>query len=356
MNRSIYITRDITKDGATEITQAIKYFEEQGNDPIRFYINCYGGSVPALLTILDAMENCKCEIITVNIGEADSAAALIFAAGTKGKRFITKNSRIMLHEIMCNWMLEGEPLSRIEAQLKEFQILQDRIWRELANFTGKSVEDVKKDCLGKDLYLSAEEAISYGLADAVLTQEIKDKYELKKAEIKAAAEGGKPQNKKEQNSMKLEELLKLLKEEHKLDVNAVKEELKNVKASNEKLTQKVDELTAANTELVAEKEEASNAKKAAEETLCSLQKEVYFERLVAEKKELPAQKEAVLSQFKNVEDMKSFYANRPALLNTKPQGSGDADSDNKFDPATNNLVKKGLISKEDAKKYLNEGK
>lgn len=353
MSRELYITRDIDKDGATELTQAIKYFESQGSDPIKFYINCYGGSVPALLTILDAMENCKCEIITVNIGEADSAAALIFAAGSKGKRFITKNSRVMLHEIMLSCAYDQTPISRIESQMKEIRIMQERIWKELSNFTGKSIESLKKDCIGKDFYLSAEEAIQYGLADAIVTQEIREKYELKKAELKAAAEGGKPQNtkSKEQNPMKLEELLNALKTEHKIDVNGIQEELSNVKANNDVLSKKVEELTAANTKLDAENKSAIEEKNKAVEELTSLKKETYFEQLVAEKKEFPAQKEAVLNQFKDVDAMKAFYANRPAVLNVTPKGTGAAEGEH-FDEATTRLIKKGLVSEDDAKKYL----
>ncbi len=356
MSRELYITRDIDKDGATELTQAIKYFESQGSDPIKFYINCYGGSVPALLTILDAMENCKCEIITVNIGEADSAAALIFAAGAKGKRFITRNSRIMLHEIVYNRIYELEPLSRVEADIKEIQILQDRIWTELANFTGKNKDSIIADCKGKDFYLSAEEAIEYGLADAIITQEIREKYELKKAEIKAAAEGGTPQNKtKEQKPMKLEELLNALKTEHKIDVKATQEELSNVKENNAVLTKKVDELTAANAKLVADNQSAEEAKNKAVEELSNMKKETYFEKLVAEKKEFPAQKEAVLNHFKSVEEMEQFYAQRPAMLSDKAKGADGLET-NHFDEATTSLINKKLISEEDANKYLKESK
>ena len=153
--------------------------------------------------------------------------------------------------------------------------------------------------------------------------------------------------------MKLEELLNLLKTEHKVDVASIEADLTNAKANNEALTKQVGELTAAKQQLEADKQAALADKQKAEETLCSLQKEVYFEKLVAEKKELPAQKEAVLSHFKDVKEMESFYANRTALLNDKPQGSSaGSDKTNKFDAATNRLIQKKGISEKDAEKYL----
>ena len=281
MERIIYITENLTKDSASEIVRLLKVFEQQGNNPIKVYVNCYGGELGALFTVLDAMKTCTCEIITVNIGEADSAASLIFAAGTKGKRFVTENSRVMLHEVHVFTDIVGEPLSRVEADLKEWQIHQERYIAELASFSGKSVEQIKKDITGKNLYLSAQEAIAYGVADKVVTLDDRVRYQLQKKGGVKANDGKTPVIK--ENQMNKEEMLAALKKEHGVDVSALQkqaEEAAKLKAELEAVKKDNEKLTASKTDLEAQ---VAEVKKTVETTAAELEaakKETAFNELV----------------------------------------------------------------------------
>ena len=350
MERIIYITENLTKDSASEIVRLLKVFEQQGNNPIKVYVNCYGGELGALFTVLDAMKTCTCEIITVNIGEADSAASLIFAAGTKGKRFVTENSRVMLHEVHVFTDIVGEPLSRVEADLKEWQIHQERYIAELASFSGKSVEQIKKDITGKNLYLSAQEAIAYGVADKVVTLDDRVRYQLQKKGGVTANDGKTPVIK--ENQMNKEEMLAALKKEHGVDVSALQkqaEEAAKLKAELEAVKKDNETLTASKTNLEAQ---VAEVKKTVETTAAELEaakKETAFNELVRTGKEFASQKETVLKTFKTAADMQEFYKDRPAVLKTQATGKGNGEV---MDETTAKLIAEGKITKEDADKYL----
>lgn len=348
MERELFITQDINKDGASEIVRLMKVMEREDNTPIKFYINCYGGELSALFTILDAMKTCPCEIITVNIGEADSAASLIFAAGAKGKRFCTANSRVMLHEVQISTLINGEPLSTVDARMEEWRICQERYLQELAALSGKTPEQVKKDITGKDLFLSAEEAIAYGLADKIMTLEDKELYRLSKLGAKTATEGGTPA---EENKMKTkEELLAALKQEHSIDVTALKQDNDLLKAQLEAAKKDNEMLTASKTALEAKVAEAEKAAMEQAEQLEASKKEHIFEGLVKAGKEFASMKEAVLSTFKTASELEAFYKNRPQVLHT--DASGRDDGNPAMDPITAKNIKEGRFTKEEAEQYL----
>ncbi len=350
MEREIYITDNLTKDSASEIVRLLKVYEQQGNNPIKVYINCYGGELGALFTVLDAMKTCTCEIITVNIGEADSAASLIFAAGTKGKRYCTENSRVMLHEVHIFTDINGEPLSRVEANLKEWQIHQDRYIAELAGFSGKSVEQVKKDITGKDLYLSAQEAIAYGVADKVVTLDDRVRYQLQKLGGGTAKDGKTPVIK--ENKMNKEEMLAALKKDHGVDVSALQQkadEAAHLKAELEAAKKENEKLTASKTDLEAKVADVQKQVQTTAAELEASKKETAFNELVRSGKEFASQRETVLKTFKTAADMEAFYKDRPAVLKTQAAGKGDSEE---MDEATAKLIADGKITKEQAKKYL----
>lgn len=353
MEREIFITQEINKDGASEIVRLLKEMEREGNYPIKFYINCYGGELAALFTVLDAMRTCPCEIITVNIGEADSAASLIFAAGSKGKRFCTENSRVMLHEVQISTLINGEPLSTVDARMEEWRICQERYLKELSALSGKSVEQVKKDITGKDLFLSAEEAIAYGLADKIMTLEDKELYHLSKLGGKTAAEGGAPDNTKERVMKTKEELLAALKADHGIDVSALKRETETLKTQLEAAKKENETLTASKTSLETKMAEAE--KTAAEQAarLETAKKEHVFEGLVKAGKEFASMKEAVLKTFKTADELEAFYKDRPQVLHT--DASGRDDGQHAMDELTAQNIKEGRFTKEEAEKYLNKG-
>jgi ATP-dependent Clp protease, protease subunit len=133
---------------------------------IEIYINSPGGSFTALTAIYDTMRYIKPDVRTVCLGQAASAAAVILAAGTKGKRLALPNSRILIHQPAT----EGGygQSSDIEIQAKEILRIRSLMEEMLAIDTGKTPEEVSRD-IERDKYLTAEQALDYGIIDEVLT-------------------------------------------------------------------------------------------------------------------------------------------------------------------------------------------
>lgn len=139
----------------------------QMSDPkkdIHFYINSPGGSVTAGLAIYDTMQFMTCDVNTYCIGQAASMGAVLLCAGTKGKRYALPNSNIMIHQVLGG--AEG-PASDVEIRVKYMLKLKQRLNQIISSHTGKSVEQVEKDC-DRDNFMSAEEAKAYGLVDEVV--------------------------------------------------------------------------------------------------------------------------------------------------------------------------------------------
>jgi ATP-dependent Clp protease protease subunit len=133
---------------------------------IEIYINSPGGSFTALTAIYDTMRYIKPDVRTVCLGQAASAAAVILAAGTKGKRLALPNSRILIHQPAT----EGGygQSSDIEIQAREILRIRSLMEQMLAEDTGKTMEEVSRD-IERDKYLTAEQALEYGIIDEVLT-------------------------------------------------------------------------------------------------------------------------------------------------------------------------------------------
>jgi ATP-dependent Clp protease protease subunit len=139
----------------------------QMNDPkkdIHLYINSPGGSVTSGLAIYDTLQFLTCDVNTYCIGQAASMGAVLMAAGTKGKRYALPNARIMIHQ---PWGGVQGAAADISIQAKEILRLKDRLNEILAKHCSKTVEDVSKDT-DRDFFMSADEAKSYGLVDAVV--------------------------------------------------------------------------------------------------------------------------------------------------------------------------------------------
>ena len=139
----------------------------QMSDPkkdIHLYINSPGGSVTAGLAIYDTMQYLTCDVNTYCIGQAASMGAVLLAAGTKGKRFALPNANIMIHQVLGG--AEGQA-SDVEIRVKYMLKLKQRLNAILSKHTGKSAEQVEKDC-DRDNFMSALEAKEYGLVDQVV--------------------------------------------------------------------------------------------------------------------------------------------------------------------------------------------
>jgi ATP-dependent Clp protease protease subunit len=139
----------------------------QMSDPkkdIHLYINSPGGSVTAGLAIYDTMQYLTCDVNTYCVGQAASMGAVLLAAGTKGKRYALPNANVMIHQVLGG--AEGAA-SDVEIRVKYMLKLKQRLNAILSKHTGKSAEQVERDC-DRDNFMSAEEAKAYGIVDQVV--------------------------------------------------------------------------------------------------------------------------------------------------------------------------------------------
>ncbi len=148
------------------IAQMLFLSNDDSKSEIHFYINSPGGTITAGLAIYDTMRFLRCDVATYCVGQAASMGAVLFAAGQPQKRFMLTNSRVLLHQPMVAGVLTGVATD-LEIEAKEILRLRTRLYNILAEHTGKDAEQIEKDC-DRNLWLEAEEAISYGLADRIL--------------------------------------------------------------------------------------------------------------------------------------------------------------------------------------------
>jgi ATP-dependent Clp protease, protease subunit len=158
---------EITDLMANYTIQKLLYLQyENKNQEIHMYINCPGGSVSATLAIYDTMQFLECPVSTYCMGLAASGAAVILAAGAKGKRYALPNSKIMIHE---PWGQVYGQVSDIEITAKEIEKERTRLNEIMANHTGRTVAEIEK-ATERDKYLTASEAKEFGLVDEVLAK------------------------------------------------------------------------------------------------------------------------------------------------------------------------------------------
>jgi ATP-dependent Clp protease protease subunit len=146
------------------VAQLLFLEAENPEKDISLYINSPGGVVTAGLAIYDTMRFIKPDVSTICVGQACSMGSFLLAAGAKGKRYALPNSRVMIHQPSGG--AQGQATD-IAIQAKEILYLREKLAREYAANTGKSVEQIEKD-LERDLFMNAEESKTYGLIDAVL--------------------------------------------------------------------------------------------------------------------------------------------------------------------------------------------
>jgi len=163
--RVVFLVGPVTEVTANLIVAQLLFLESENPDKdISFYINSPGGMVSAGLAIYDTMQFIKPDVSTLCIGQAASMGALLLAAGAKGKRFCLSNSRVMIHQPMGGF--QGQA-SDVEIHAREILYLKGKLNEILARHTGQKIETIQKDT-DRDNFLSAEQAVSYGLVDRVL--------------------------------------------------------------------------------------------------------------------------------------------------------------------------------------------
>ena len=163
--RIVFIGSEITDDLANLVVAQLLFLQsEDATKDVSVYINSAGGSVTAGLAIYDTMQFLKCDVVTYCVGQAASMGAVLLTAGTKGKRHALPGARIMIHQ---PWGGAQGTASDIHIQVQEILRLKEHINGILAKHTGKSIKEIAKDT-DRDFFMSAEEAVKYGLVDDVL--------------------------------------------------------------------------------------------------------------------------------------------------------------------------------------------
>jgi len=166
-DRIVFLGGQIDDETANVIiAQMLFLSNEDSKKDIHFYINSPGGSITAGMAIYDTMRFLRCEVATYCVGQAASMGAVLLTGGKNGKRFLLPNSRILLHQPMIAGILQG-PATDLDIEAKEILRLRSRLYSILAAHSGQSAEKIEADC-DRNLWLEADEAINYGLADRIL--------------------------------------------------------------------------------------------------------------------------------------------------------------------------------------------
>ena len=151
----------------SHVMKSMLYLQSVKRDQdIHLYINCPGGDVDDTLAIYDTMKFLNCDIATYCVGSATSGAAVILAAGAKGKRFALPHAKVMIHQ---PWGLVGGQAADMRIQADEILKVKSTLINIIAAETGKSAEQVEQD-IERDRYMDAKEALEYGLIDEILEQ------------------------------------------------------------------------------------------------------------------------------------------------------------------------------------------
>ncbi len=166
-DRIIMLSGEVHDQVSSSIVAQLLFLEAQDPDKeIYFYINSPGGVITSGLSIYDTMNYIKPDIVTICIGQAASMGAFLLSSGAKGKRYALPNARIMIHQPSGG--AQGQSTD-IQIQAQEIQRLKDMLNELLAEQTGKTVKRIEKDT-ERDNFMSAKEAVEYGLIDKILTK------------------------------------------------------------------------------------------------------------------------------------------------------------------------------------------
>ncbi|NBI66865.1 ATP-dependent Clp endopeptidase proteolytic subunit ClpP [Pseudoflavonifractor sp. 60] len=164
-DRIVMLSEEVNDTTASLIVAQLLYLEAQDPDKdIQFYINSPGGSVTAGMAIYDTMQYIKCDVSTICIGMAASMGAFLLSSGAKGKRLALPNAEIMIHQPSAG--TQGQ-ITDMAIHLRRLEIIKKRMNQILSENTSKSIEVVTADC-ERDNFMTAQEAMEYGLIDKVI--------------------------------------------------------------------------------------------------------------------------------------------------------------------------------------------
>jgi ATP-dependent Clp protease protease subunit len=167
--RVVFLVGEVNDHSANLIVAQMLFLESENPDKdIHFYINSPGGSVTAGMAIYDTMQFIKPAVSTLCIGQAASMGAFLLTAGEKGKRFALPNSRVMIHQPLGGFRGQA---SDIEIHAREILYLKQKLNQMLAFHTGQTVDAIERDT-DRDNFLSAADAVAYGLVDQVMEKRV----------------------------------------------------------------------------------------------------------------------------------------------------------------------------------------
>lgn len=181
-DRVVYLSEELDDDNTSSILSLLFLLDREDEEkPISLWISSPGGIAHGFFAIYDMIQRIKAPVKTICMGEACSAAAMLLASGSQGMRYAMPNSRVMIHQIQVGGMAGSN--SKIEIETKELKTVQDRLTEIFARHTGHTKAKIKRDTK-MDKYMSAQEALDYGIVDKILTY-TKKQPELLKREPKS---------------------------------------------------------------------------------------------------------------------------------------------------------------------------
>lgn len=167
-DRIIFLADEVNSASASTVIAQLLFLESEDPDKeIYLYINSPGGSITDGLAIVDTMNYIKCPVVTICVGLAASMGSVLLASGEKGKRYAMPNSEILIHQPLISGGLSGQA-TEIEIHSNHLIKTREKLNKILSEKTGQSIEKIKEDT-ERDKYLTAEEALEYGLIDEIFT-------------------------------------------------------------------------------------------------------------------------------------------------------------------------------------------
>ena len=169
-DRIIILSEDVNPASASIVVAELLFLEAQDPDKdIQFYINSPGGSIPDGMAIYDTMQYIKCDVSTICVGMAASMGSFLLAAGTKGKRLALPNAEIMIHQPLIGGGGISGQTTDVKIHADHLVYTREKMNRLLSEMTGQSLETIQKDT-ERDNYMTAQQALEYGLIDKVIRQ------------------------------------------------------------------------------------------------------------------------------------------------------------------------------------------
>jgi ATP-dependent Clp protease protease subunit len=167
--RKLFLWDAVTDETVKDLTEKLLFLEwSKPGEPITFYMNTPGGSITAGMALYDTIKLITSPVTVIVTGMAASMGSILLSSVPKGRRFLFPHARVMIHQPLINGRMVG-PATDIHIQAQEMEKLRDELNGILAKASGQSMEKISRDT-DRDFYMTAQEAIDYGLADAIVTK------------------------------------------------------------------------------------------------------------------------------------------------------------------------------------------